>query len=294
MYVPFTGLGAYNGFRGNRWLKNRIKIFKQFVVPSLQAQNDQDFTVWASWRREERGNKYVDELYNYLNERFTTVFTYGGVCFWDDKYSDKEARERLIESLHTTAGQIVDYVGDEKTVLVTIQPSDDCYHQDAVSHFKRILKKDKWDAAGFTRGYISNYQTKEIKEYNPETNPPFFTIKFTKETFLDPLKHLNHIGPYKSHEYVSKYLKYKEINERGFLVGTHGENISTVFNHPYAQKIADSSVLKEFGLNHVPALQISYSWRKQLMRTLPHGWQRKLRYIFGERFFHRLYKFLRN
>ena len=36
IYCPFTGLGLYNGFRGNRWLKNRIKIFKEFVVFDIQ------------------------------------------------------------------------------------------------------------------------------------------------------------------------------------------------------------------------------------------------------------------
>ena len=33
MYMPFSGLGLYNGFRGNRWLKNRIKICKLRIRP---------------------------------------------------------------------------------------------------------------------------------------------------------------------------------------------------------------------------------------------------------------------
>ncbi len=66
MYVPFTGLGLYNGFRGNRWLKNRIEIFKQFVIPSLLNQTDQDFILWVSWRREEKNNPIIKEFKQYL------------------------------------------------------------------------------------------------------------------------------------------------------------------------------------------------------------------------------------
>ena len=95
LYCPFTGLGLYGGHRGNRWLRNRIKIFKQFVVPSLLAQTNQNFVIWISWRFEDRGDPLVRELYEWLSLRFMmpdmksrVVFTYAGVCFWDDKYSD--------------------------------------------------------------------------------------------------------------------------------------------------------------------------------------------------------------
>lgn len=297
MYVPFTGLGLYGGFRGNRWLRNRIKIFKQFVVPSLLNQTDQDFTIWVSWRRQERGNKHVVELEDFLKRNFEpsrVIFTYAGVCFWDDKYEPSEAHNRLIDSLHQSIGELIDHVGDVDHVLMTIQPSDDCYDEQAVWEFKKILNNDLYWAAGFTKGYIMNYQTRELKEYNPKTNPPFFTIKFKKEVFIDPFRHMQHTGPYMSHEYVPNYLKYKNIDRRGFLVGTHGENISTVFNHPYAQDRQTDDILVKFGLHKTEPLKIRYSLRKAFMRRLPHGWQRKLRYLLGERFFAVIYKFLRS
>ena len=70
LYVPFTGLGLYNGFRGNKWLKKRIQIFKQFVVPSLHAQINQNFIIWISWRPEEKNNHIVKEFYQYLRTEF--------------------------------------------------------------------------------------------------------------------------------------------------------------------------------------------------------------------------------
>ena len=89
MYVPFTGLGLYGGHRGKRWLRNRIKIFMQFVVPSLLAQTNQDFIVWISWRREDKGDPDIIRLHEDLQNLFeVVVFTYSGVCFWDDKHED--------------------------------------------------------------------------------------------------------------------------------------------------------------------------------------------------------------
>jgi hypothetical protein len=297
MYVPFTGLGLYGGFRGNRWLRNRIAVFKRFVVPSLVNQTSENFIVWVGWRKEEVGNKYVKDLYEFMIDTFgegRVVFTYGGLCFWDDKYEEPIAHQRLVMSLHHSLKTLVDYVGDVEEVLMTIQPSDDCYNIDHVEQTQKFFDASDADAVGYTRGYLMNYQTGELKEYNPETNPPFFTIRFKKDVFIDPLRHLKFTGPYKSHEYVGDHMKYTTTDTRGFLVGTHGENVSTHFNHPYGGEVVDPKTLQVFGLELVEPLKIRYSIRKQILKKLPYRVQRKLRYIFGERFYSRLYNFLRN
>ena len=98
LYVPFSGLGLYGGYRGKRWLQNRIQVFKQFVVPSLLAQTSKNFSLWISWRHEDRYNPLVRELKEWLVlhlNYFPVIFTYSGVCFWDDKYPDDIARTRL-------------------------------------------------------------------------------------------------------------------------------------------------------------------------------------------------------
>jgi hypothetical protein len=300
LYCPWTGLGLYNGFRGNRWLRNRIKVFKQFVIPSLKNQVNKNFVLWCGWRREEKYNRYVRELITYLDEikEFKTIHTFHGVCFWDDKYSDVEARNRLLTSLHGSIGELLDTIGEVDYVYMTIQPSDDCYDNNLVEGIQGLFKEAlAMEAFGFTKGYIMDYRTKELAEYNPTTNPPFFTIKFPRDIFIDPLKHANYTGPYKSHEYVGDKLAYGQIDERGFLVGIHGENISTVFNHPFrGRKIEGEEkdrILKSFGISDVPPLKIKVSVRKWLLRKLPHKVQRKLRYLFGEKIFQKFYEFLR-
>lgn len=309
MHVPWTGLGLYNGFRGNRWLKNRIKIFKNFVIPSLLAQSNKNFVLWCAFRFEEKNNPLVQELQDYMDKitDFKTVFTFAGICFYDDKYEDKEAKDRLISSIHGSMAELLNVMGEAKEVYMTIQPSDDCYHKNAVQAIQELFDSmPDIQAFGFTKGYICNYTTKELREYNPTTNPPFYTIKFSREDFTDPFKHCAYtsikkdVGKYKagtpipSHEYVEHALKYGKIDERGFLVGCHGENVSTHFNNPFGGEIVTPEALKEFGLYDVEPIKIRFSIRKRILRALPHKVQRKIRYWFGELVWQKVYNFLRS
>lgn len=298
MYVPFTGLGLYNGFRGNEWLRNRITIFCQFVIPSLRNQTNQNFIIWVSWRREERNNPYVLQFKDLLEATFgekRVAFTFAGVCFYDDKYPDEVARDRLINSIHGSLPDLFDFIGECDYVLMTIQPSDDLYHKNAVESIQTILQNPFYDAVGFQKGYICNYNTKEVSEYNPTTNPPFYTVKFPKDIFIDPLSHANFTalkkdsGKYKagtplpSHEYVGDCLRYALVGDlRGFLVGCHGQNISTNFNIPYKGDVVDQLILSEFGVYDVLPLQLKIGLLKKIILKLPYRVQRKIRYITHE------------
>jgi hypothetical protein len=286
LYVPWTGLGLYNGFRGNGWLKNRIHIFKEFVIPSIKNQSAEGLTLWHSWRPEEKSNPIVKDFIQYLKgiKEFDSVHTFHGVCFWDDKYPDEVAQDRLLTSLHGSLAELTDIVGDVEEVYMTLQPSDDMYSEDAMSEIRHALEKKTVQAAGFKQGYVINLQTKAIAEWNPKTNPPFFTIKFPRHVFLDPLGHFNYTGPYKSHEYVGDKLKYVTIeNVRGYMVGTHGENISTVFDHPF--RGADVSFINQdsFGVWSTPPLELEMTLRRVLFNKLSYKVKRKLRFLAGEK-----------
>ncbi len=295
VYTPFTGLGLYGGFRGNRWLRNRITIFKNFVIPSLLNQTDRDFVHWISWRPEEKNNQYVKELAEYLNKipNYRFVFTYEGICFWDDKYEDSIARDRLFNSLRLSLPMLFDYVPDCEEVIMLLQPSDDLYESRAIASIKQVLTSKEIQAVSYAKGYLCNYNTKEVLEYNPNTNPPFFAIRFPRDIFFDAGKHANYTGPYKSHEYIGEKLKVGYFQDRGFLVGTHGENVSTHFNHPFGGAKVDG-ILDQFGIGDAQTLSLPISTRKWLMRRLPYRVQRKLRYLFGELLYSRFYNWIRN
>lgn len=297
LHVPFTGLGRYNGFRGNRWLRNRIKIFKQFVIPSLHAQTSKNFILWCAWRYEEQSNPQIKELKRYLDwHEIPNVFTYAGIAFWDDKYPDDVAYTRLVESVHRSMGPLLNLMGEAEEVLMTIQPSDDCYHKNMVIETQEFFAEHKdIHALGYQKGYVMDYLTLRLAEWNPTTTPPFYTIRFPRETFVDPLKHMKYIGPYKSHEFVKDYLPsaYEQVR-RCFIVGTHQSNISTVFDHPFTGKEVDRKILKEFGLEHVEKLKISCSLRGWVFHRFPYQAKKKLRYWAEKNsLFAGLYNFLR-
>lgn len=244
MYVPFTGLGLHGGFRGDTWLLSRIKVFKEYVIPSLMAQSNQNFIIWISFRPEEEENPIVTELAESMTAlrgiRF--IMTFHGVCFWDDKYSDEEASRRLYGSLEGSLKELQEAVGESDSVLMTIQPSDDMYLSDMVDMTQRFFKQiHPHNAYTYVQGYIMDYGSREIAEYNPTTHPPFYTLKFSRDVFLDPHLHMLHTGPYHSHEYVGDYVTMATNFDRGFIVGTHGENISTTYNHPYRGAVLSSS-----------------------------------------------------
>jgi Putative rhamnosyl transferase len=293
--VPFTGLGLYGGFRGNRWLRNRVAVFKKFVIPSLLSQTDRDFIVWVAWREEEKNNPIVKELLRYMQAipNFRVIFTYSGVPFWDDKYDDETARMRLFRTLKDAFPALMEVTSDCDEIYWLLQPSDDLYDRNTVDSVRKAFRETDAQAVSFTCGYICNYSTMEVLEYNPNTNPPFFAIKFDRKTFFDPGKHMNYTGPYKSHEYIGDKLKLAKFEGRGFLVGTHGENISTHFNHPFGGAKVEG-VLDNFGISGLSPIRLPISYRKWVMRRLPYRWQRKLRYIFGELLYSRFYNWIRN
>lgn len=309
VYTPFTGLGLYGGFRGNRWLRNRIAVFKQFVIPSLLNQTDQEWIHWISWREEELDNKYVIELDDYLNKmQYPHIFTYNGICFWDDKYDMVTARKRLYRSLKESLPTLLDVVPDCEEVQVLLQPSDDMYESRAIESIKLAFANHPTiTGVGFEKGYLINYETKEVLEYNPKTNPPFFAYRIPRDIFASPGPHMTYIStkvdegqypagtPYPSHEWIPNAFKMAYLDGRGFMVGTHGENISTHFNHPYGgQNVTNEKIWEDFGIADVRPIVLPFSLRKAIMRRLPYKAQRKLRYIFGEVLYNRFYNFIRN
>lgn len=296
LYCPLLGLGLYGGHRGSRWLRNRIHIFKQFVLPSLLAQTSANYVLWVSVRPEDKNDPLIIGFKKYLEgmNGLSVIFTYAGVCFWDDKYPERVAHDRLATALHDSMPELLNAMGEATEILMTIQPSDDCYYKSMVEDVQNAFAQNpEIQALVFPKGYVMDYTTKKIAEWNPKTSPPFYTIKFPRGVFIDPFKHIEYAG-IESHEYLPTRLATGKAELRGFLVGTHGENISTIFDHPFRGEFVPAAVLGEFGLSGVDPLTLPISIRKRVMRMLPHGWQRKLRYWLGERGFAKIYDFLRS
>lgn len=294
LQVPFSGLGIRNGYRGDNWLKNRIEIFKKYVLPSIFNQSNKNFILWICWRPEEKENPIIREFAEYLNKfrDLNFIFTYTGIFFWDDKYSDEKAEARLRNSLNKALPLVKDIIGEAEWVLVSLQPSDDMF---LYNHIDRMQEMERMEikAVGYKQGYIMDMATKEISEYDPKTTPPFYTIYYPRDVFLDTDKHMDYIGKCRSHEYVGDFLPYKLYEERGFIVGCHTENISTSYNIPYKgrklTKEEAGNVMRMAGILDVPPLKLNRHWKRYYFK-LPHWLRRKIRYYIGEKFYAKIWR----
>lgn len=278
--VPFTGLGLFDGYRGDTWMMNRIAIFKRFVLPSILNQTNKDFWLWLQFRPQEQDNQIVQDFIESLSSirGIRVIVTYHGITMWDDKYDDDIAKQRLMRSLEGSLPELEPLIKG-RYVLDTIQPSDDVYMTDAVDTIQKVAKKNN-GAFGWRKGYIMKYDNLEVAEYNPKTIPPFFTIKYPTKTFLSPQKHFD-FAPYKSHEYISNHLSYTECSDkRGFIVGTHGENTSTSFRLA-GRTLGESAkerVLISAGLYGVEGMKVEKDkkrvLKKRILNLFPSAFQR--------------------
>src|SRR3990167_49159 len=166
LYCPFTGLGLKNGYRGDRWLENRIKVFKHFTLPSI-INLGRSQTLWISWRPEEKNNPIVQQFMADLDaiKGLSVIHTFHGLCFYDDKYDDFTAKARLMNALEATLPELKMHVELHTHVLMTIQPSDDMFLSGAIEKIQEWAKKND-GVCCWKKGYIMNYGTKEVAEYN--------------------------------------------------------------------------------------------------------------------------------
>lgn len=280
--VPFTGLGLHDGYRGDKWLERRIKIFKEYTLQALLNQKSLNYVLWMCFRPQEKANPQVKELEKHLNKLrgLTPVFTYYGIPFWDDKLSDNEAERKLKFCLRNSLPELKSHVQDFEWIYLMIQPSDDMY----LSHVVGDLRNEEPQVGtyGYKQGYIMNYHTKEIAEYNPDTNPPFYAICFDKETFLDPDKHFDYVGRCKSHEFIGDFIPIKYFGSRGFVVGTHGENISTTWDTFRGRTLQDwekNSIMIRTNTLFSDPIPIYRKW-KRFIKYLPfNNFLRKIYYV---------------
>ena len=258
VYTPFTGLGK-PGFKDNDWYQKRIEIFKENTLKSLQGQTNQFFVHWISFREEELQNDLTKQLFSYLcGVQWRTVFTFGGLCWWDDKYKF----DKLYERLKSTLPSLEEIVGDAHYVYETVLASDDMYHKGVMESidkqpfaYKRALVH--WN------GYVRDINTSKIAEWNPQPGhlPPFYTIMYPADVFLDPKKHTEYVKGFRSHEDIERLFDCVRMPDQRYCVNIHGNNLSTFWEweengekhiHPYIGKEIPEEekgqILKDFGI----------------------------------------------
>jgi len=138
----------------------------------------------------------------------------------------------------------------KENVYLTVLDSDDCFRRQMVETIKK-QKFVKKGALVVKKGCC--LMNGKVYEWKPKSNPPFYTIMFTKDEFTDPIKYILRWGEkFKSHEDVPKINKTKKLPDGMYLVIMHKTNRSTKNpkggRHPYIGKTLKLNKNKEFGV----------------------------------------------
>ena len=194
-------------------------------MKSLLNQTDKDFVIWLQFRPEEETNPLI-KTFNIPHEH---IFTFNGIGIWDDKKENEE--QGLLSRLQATLPKLKEIVKDNDVKLVNVG-SDDMYSSEVI---ESVNKEPFEEGVALTHrnGYVYNHHTDRLAEWKPETNPPFYTLMYKNETFLNPEKHYEFIKGARSHEYFVKVFKERRMPDWRYCVLTHRGNISTIFEHPF-------------------------------------------------------------
>lgn len=234
--IPFTGLGLFNGYRGDEWFKRRIELYNKYTAQSLKKQTNQDFIIWLQFRKEEKENPLIKEI----DVSHRTVMTFGGICIWDDRKENEETG--LLERLRNTLPELREVVGEEDVKLINLA-SDDMYSEEVIESVFNAPFAPR-TALTHQNGYI--YSTDDrLAEWNPTTNPPFYTLMYLNADFLDPERHYKFLEGFHSHEDIVKVFNPVRMPDRRYCVVVHDANISTAFSHPFRQNEIYSETEKQ-------------------------------------------------
>jgi len=237
VYTPFTDLGGFNP--DNKWLLNRIRIFKQYTQESLENQPTK-FLHLMSFRKEDEYNPIMANFCSDLS--FYPLFS--GLLYYDDRFSEQSEKNRRLAERLDSLKVLENECKNADWIYFTRLDSDDMFAWNAFEEIMSQKPKEK-TAFIFQNGYIYNHETDEMAGYNPDTCPPFYTICFPKDIFFDGKKHAEYMKGWKSHEDTTKIFKPVYLSDRKYCVVIHGQNTSTTWTHRFKGNAVDNK-LNEF------------------------------------------------
>ena len=282
VYVPFSGVGLHGGYRGDKWFKFRIEIFKKYCLASLLNQTNKNFTLWLSFRPDEASNPETGKLFDYLIKKdIKFIFTFQGLMYHDDKFTDYKLKHilknfgmmlwdcykygevknplkmirysvsnknnTLEERLRISLAEIEDLYRDDRTwVYVTRIDSDDMFRKETID----LIQKEKpalRRALVILKGYAYNLTTGQFADWKSpnDANPPYHTIMFPSKIFFNPKKHLEYYKNFRTHEDIPKVFKAKYLPDNLYCFTIHGKNISTSWTS-FLMKIQNNHIYNEY------------------------------------------------
>jgi len=242
--IPFTGKTPFkdfdgdDGFKGNTWYRHRADIFKEYTIKSLANQTDKDFLVWVQFREKERKNPITRMIRRLMNEAgLNFICTFNGAILREDKayWHNDNLIERAEKSLKELGDINEDYV-----VEVGLD-SDDMVHKGFVDLVKNEPHREAFYMKG---GYIYSTDGRLAEWKNPESMS-IYTINYPTRVFSNAKEHFDYQKGFSSHEQIPNIFDAKQLPDGLYCATTHGQNISTVWEHPFRGKEIYSETAKK-------------------------------------------------
>lgn len=251
IYIPFTGLGKFQGFRGQKWYEERAKIFKNYTLKSLANQANRNFVLWLSFRPEELHNPTTREIENEIKAvGLDYVITYEGIAMWDDR--GVEHNDDLVPRLGKTIETLKPLIKTD-WVYITNFSSDDMFASDVVELIQSKTPAEK-RAFYFMNGYVYSVPSDQLADWNRDSSGSQYTVCYPKEVILDAQKWFDYeMDCLKSHEYIPKCYVAEQLPDGKYCCTVHGNNISTGWENKFRGKEYfydedKSIILNKFGI----------------------------------------------
>lgn len=228
--TTFTGRGKYNGFRGQEWYSHRAEIFKKYTARSLAKQTDKDFLWWLCFRPEEKDNPTTNKIEKSLKETgLNYIMTFDGQIMYDDR--NEENNKTLLKRTKRSLREIENKLGLSEYVYEVHLDSDDMMNKEFVETIKE--KPFKWRGALFVKqGFVYTPDDRLAHWHNPRSSNNY-TIMYPKSIYLDADKRYEYQNGFQSHEQVPDKFNAVELPSGMFCTLIHGNNISTLWKHPF-------------------------------------------------------------
>lgn len=213
------------------WWKYRLDLYKTYTLNSLVNQTNQNFYLLM----------LVDNrllLYNDLEE----ILKQSGLKYLLIR---KNLENDFKEKMRT--------LPDSKYIYSTRIDTDDVFRYDVVEEIQKYDYSDK-RLLVYQKGYCYDVVNRRLQHYFAKS-PPFYTIMFPKEVFVDDTKRNEYVGV-KSHDQMFNSMKPLVLSENKYIVLIHEKNLSSVYlenetrlNRFEIPKNEHFTLLKDFGIN---------------------------------------------
>ena len=229
--IPFTGKTPKGDNQTQEWFDFRAKIFQDYTLKSFKNQTDQNLFIWLQFRPQDRTNFTTLKIADFLKDSLLNyTMTFDGPIMMEDRatWHNHDLLERAKKSLETLKKTIT---FEEDYVISVGIDSDDMVDRKFVEILRN--KTPKEHGAYYTKkGFVYDVVGRLADWHNP-TSMSIYAITYPTKIFLDAEKHFKHQNGLSSHEQIPKLFDAELLPDNLYCATIHGDNISTVWNHPF-------------------------------------------------------------